>query len=102
VDKFHLQKIYLAVKLRFMTLSEYLQKHSGAAKALAKKLGVSQAAVSYWRHGVRKIPVAHCLAIRDFTGGEVTLPEMRDDHALYWRCRKRSKHDGVNVSTIQT
>lgn len=57
-----------------MDLTKWLKDETGRAAALAKHIGVSPAAVSQWK--TNGVPLAHMKAVRDFTGGEVTLDEM--------------------------
>lgn len=54
-------------------LKTWLSLERGRAKALAAHLGVSKARMSQI---VRKVPREHLMAIRDFTGGAVSLEAM--------------------------
>jgi DNA-binding transcriptional regulator YdaS (Cro superfamily) len=62
-----------------MDLNTWLAAEKGRAAALAKHLGRSPAAISQWR--VNGVPVDLMKAVREFTGGEVTLEEMVPDMA---------------------
>jgi hypothetical protein len=60
-----------------MTLSEWLSQESGRMTAMAERFGVNKTAVWGWKvHGV---PTARMKAVRDFTGGAVTLEDMVPD-----------------------
>lgn len=67
-----------------MTLTEWLST-KGRAVALAKHLGVSKSMVSQMAGGSTKqvrVPPKHYRAIRDFTGGEVTLEDLVPAHSV--------------------
>jgi DNA-binding transcriptional regulator YdaS (Cro superfamily) len=49
----------------------------GRLTALASHFGLTQSAVSQWR--VNGVPPGRMKAVRDFTGGVVTLEEMLPD-----------------------
>lgn len=55
-------------------LKTWLSQERGRAKALAACLGVSKARMSQIARG--EVPREHLLAVRDFTGGEVSLEAM--------------------------
>jgi DNA-binding transcriptional regulator YdaS (Cro superfamily) len=57
-----------------MDLNTWLAAEKGRAAALAAHFAVTPAAISQWKSN--GVPVAHMKAVRDFTGGEVTLEEM--------------------------
>ncbi len=57
-----------------MKLTEWLEAEPGRATALAAHFNVSRAAVSQWK--ANGVPLAHMKAVRDLTGGAVTLEEM--------------------------
>lgn len=60
-----------------MNLTAWLEAEKGRSAALAQHFGVTPAAVSQWkRNGV---PLDNMKAVRDFTGGLVTLDEMVPD-----------------------
>lgn len=60
-----------------MNLTAWLEAEKGRSAALAQLFGVTPAAVSQWkRNGV---PLDNMKAVRDFTGGLVTLDEMVPD-----------------------
>ena len=62
-----------------MNLAEWLARESGRMTAMAEHMGVNKTAVWGWKvHGV---PAARMRAVRDFTGGEVTLEDMVPDPA---------------------
>jgi DNA-binding transcriptional regulator YdaS (Cro superfamily) len=64
-----------------MDLKTWLEpRGSGKALALAEHIGVSVSAVSQWK--TNGVPLAHMKAVRDFTGGEVSLEEMVPDPAV--------------------
>jgi len=60
-----------------MTFNDWLAAEKGRASAIAAHFGVSPAAVSQWK--VNGVPVANMKAVRDFTGGEVSLEDMLPD-----------------------
>lgn len=67
-------------KLWCMMLNEWLAAEKGRSAALAAHFGVSPAAVSQWKSN--GVPLAHMKAVRDFTGGAVTLEEMVPEPAV--------------------
>lgn len=60
-----------------MTLIDWLDADRGRLTALAAHFGLTQSAVSQWRSN--GVPVGRMKAVRDFTGGAVTLDEMLPD-----------------------
>jgi hypothetical protein len=57
-----------------MNLSDWLAEESGRMTAMAAHFGVNKTAVWSWKtHGV---PASRMKAVRDFTGGQVTLEDM--------------------------
>lgn len=56
----------------------------GGPAKMASLLGVTTQAVCFWRDGERKLPLDHCPAIQEFTGGAVTCEELRPDKADYF------------------
>lgn len=62
-----------------MNLTTWLEAEKGRSTALATYFGVTPAAVSQWK--TNGVPVANMKAVRDFTGGAVTLEEMVPDVA---------------------
>ncbi|WP_018610201.1 transcriptional regulator [Uliginosibacterium gangwonense] len=67
-----------------MKLQSYLSSHGWTQGKLARRLGVTQGAVSQWLKGVRPIPIERCVEIEQATGGVVTRQELRTDWALIW------------------
>lgn len=66
-----------------MTLNEFLDAQgSGAVGKLARRLGVSSADVSNWRHGRRAVPIVRAVDIEAATDGAVTRKELRPED---WR-----------------
>lgn len=57
-----------------MTLNQWLAAEKGRSAAMAAHFEVTPAAVSQWK--VNGVPVGNMKAVRDFTGGEVSLEEM--------------------------
>lgn len=57
-----------------MDLITWLAAGKGRASALAQHFDVTPAAVSQWKQN--GVPVRLMKAVRDFTGGAVTLEEM--------------------------
>jgi DNA-binding transcriptional regulator YdaS (Cro superfamily) len=57
-----------------MNLTKWLEAEKGRSAALAAHFNVTPAAVSQWKHN--GVPLGHMKAVRDFTGGEVTLDEL--------------------------
>lgn len=62
-----------------MNLPAWLDADRGRLAALAAHFGITQSAVSQWRQA--GVPTARMKAVRDFTGGAVTLDEMLPDPA---------------------
>ncbi|RMX06731.1 hypothetical protein D8I35_09525 [Corticibacter populi] len=60
----------------------------GSQRALAKRLGVTPAAVWQWMEDGRKVPIQHCPAIEKMTADSVTPVTRRDlrpdDWHLIW------------------
>jgi DNA-binding transcriptional regulator YdaS (Cro superfamily) len=69
-----------------MTLKEFLNdRPRGSLGELAKAIGAHTPDLSRWVSGERPVPVHRCKALRDATGGEVTLKELRpQDYSLIW------------------
>jgi DNA-binding transcriptional regulator YdaS (Cro superfamily) len=57
-----------------MDLTTWLEAEKGRSAALADHFNVSPAAVSQWKKN--GVPLDNMKAVRDFTGGAVTLEEM--------------------------
>lgn len=57
-----------------MKLSTWLEAEKGRAAAMAAHFGKTRAAISQWK--TDGVPLAHMKAVREFTGGAVTLEEM--------------------------
>lgn len=63
-----------------MNLNTYLERTGrGAARTLARRLGVSPVLVSQWRTGRRPVPAGRCPAIEMATGGRVRCEVLRPD-----------------------
>jgi len=60
-----------------MDLTTWLEAEKGRSAALASHFGVSPGAVSQWKKN--GVPVDNMKAVRDFTGGVVTLEELVPD-----------------------
>lgn len=60
-----------------MNLNQWLDSESGRTTKLASHFGRTPSAITQWR--TNGVPVHHMKAVRDFTGGEVTLEEMVPD-----------------------
>lgn len=58
-------------------LSDFIRDFGGAE--LAKALGVSQGAVSSWRHGRHRVPGIRCRDIERLSGGRVSVHDIRPD-----------------------
>ncbi|MFY2845622.1 transcriptional regulator [Achromobacter ruhlandii] len=69
-----------------MDLNSYLNRDdASSAAALARHVGVSPALVYQWRTGRRPVPVEHCAAIEQVTGGDVSRRDLRpDDWQRIW------------------
>lgn len=68
-----------------MELHAWLKGKSGRSQKLAKGIGVPASFISKLRSGKKKVPIARCVAIERFTGGEVTRKDLRpDDWQNYW------------------
>lgn len=57
-----------------MNLKSWLEAEKGRSAALAEHFSKTPAAISQWK--TNGVPVALMRAVRDFTGGEVTLEDM--------------------------
>jgi DNA-binding transcriptional regulator YdaS (Cro superfamily) len=57
-----------------MDLTAWLEAEKGRAAAMAAHFNVSPAAVSQWKKN--GVPLDNMKAVRDFTGGAVTLDEL--------------------------
>lgn len=62
-----------------MTLSEWLDADRGRLTALAAHFNLTQSAVSQWRSN--GVPPRRMKAVRDFTGGAVSLDDMLEGEA---------------------
>lgn len=60
-----------------MNFPTWLDADRGRLTAVAMHFGLSQSAVSQWR--TKGVPPARMKAVRDFTGGAVSLDEMLPD-----------------------
>ncbi|WP_034930830.1 YdaS family helix-turn-helix protein [Candidatus Accumulibacter vicinus] len=74
-----------------MDISTWLDADRGRLTALAAHFGLTQSAVSQWR--ANGVPPARMKAVREFTGGAVTL----DDMLPAW-----PQPDGREGSTVTT
>ena len=54
-------------------------EHFGTQKALADRLGKSQAHISKWLNRDKKVPAEVCADIEAATGGAVTCQQLRPD-----------------------
>jgi DNA-binding transcriptional regulator YdaS (Cro superfamily) len=52
---------------------------AGSQEALAERLGVSQAAVSYWLTQAKAVPAERAVQIEAVTDGAVSRKELRPD-----------------------
>lgn len=60
-----------------MNISQWLDAETGRNASLAAFFNVTPGAVSQWR--TTGVPPKHMKAVRDFTGGDVSLEEMLPD-----------------------
>lgn len=65
-------------------------KEVGSVSELAKRLGVSQPAVSNWLSGIRKIPSEKVRILVELSDGKVTEEDLRPD-VFYKPKKQRSK-----------
>jgi DNA-binding transcriptional regulator YdaS (Cro superfamily) len=79
--------------VRRMNLSEYLEKDTTTAAALARQLGVSPGMVYQWKVGIRQVPITRCEQIETLTVGKVSREELRPD---VWGSLKRET-SGANT-----
>lgn len=70
--------------MALMNLKSWAEAERGRAMALSKAIGVPPSFVSRMLSGEKAIPAEHCKAIFKLTGGQVSIPEMRDDWHKYW------------------
>lgn len=72
--------ISFGLRCLVMKLFKYLELQGrGAAAKLAQAIGAHAPDVSSWTHGLRAVPLHHCLNIERETGGAVTAEELRSD-----------------------
>lgn len=57
-----------------MTFTDWLDQESGRLASMAAHFKVTQSAITQWR--TDGVPMVRMRAVRDFTGGVVTLEEM--------------------------
>jgi DNA-binding transcriptional regulator YdaS (Cro superfamily) len=67
-----------------MNLPEWLNAQRGRKSGLAARLGVPPSFVIKMANGEKPVPLEHCPAIQEFTGGAVTCEELRPDKAGYF------------------
>lgn len=71
-----------------MNLSAWLDSDRGRLTAMAQHFELTQSAISQWRD--KGVPRARMKAVRDFTGGAVSLDDMLPDqngqHAIAKPC----------------
>ena len=60
-----------------MNFSDWLKAEDGRAASLATHFAVTPSAISQWR--TNGVPPSKMKAVRDFSGGVVTLEEMLPD-----------------------
>lgn len=74
--RWRLPPCFGCAKVRTMNLIEWLDADDGRGRltALAAHFGLTQGAVSQWRGN--GVPLNRMRAVREFTGGAVTLEEM--------------------------
>jgi len=59
-----------------MRLKDWLDDEVGRAVRLSEHLGCHRSMVSQMAKGLVRVPPKHYRAIRDFSGGEVTLEDL--------------------------
>lgn len=69
-----MRNIFACAKVQNMKLALWLDAERGRLTKLAAHFGISQSAAYQWR--TRGVPVDRIKAVRDFTGGAVTLDDM--------------------------
>lgn len=57
-----------------MNITDWLEAEKGRSAALAAHFGKTPSAVSQWK--TNGVPLSLMKAVREFTGGQVTLEEM--------------------------
>lgn len=60
-----------------MNLKDWLEAETGRHKALTEALGLTAGRITQMAQS--GVPAKHMLAVRDFTGGAVTLEEMVEE-----------------------
>lgn len=71
-----------------MDFSTWLEAEIGRAAAVAKHFNVSRSAVSQWK--TNGVPVANMTAVRELSGGVVTLEAMLADAS-----RSKQQHSAI-------
>lgn len=69
----------MGIKMPRMKLPDWLNEARGRKSALAARLGVPASFIIKIAVGEKKVPLDHCPAIQEFTGGAVTCEELRPD-----------------------
>ena len=69
-----------------MKLQKYIENRGrGAIAFIAKGINASAPDVSRWASGIRPCPPWRCVAIEEFTQGQVTRQELRPfDYQKHW------------------
>ena len=84
-----------------MNLSTWLEKERGRTVALAAALQIPGSMVSNMAAGKKPIPLVHCPAIEQFTGGAVTCEDLRPDKADYFALIRSQKRPPALANAAQ-
>ena len=84
-----------------MKLPDWLNAERGRKAALADKLGVPRSFIIKIAVGEKPIPLDHCPAIEQFTGGAVTCEDLRPDKADYFALIRSQKRPPALANAAQ-
>ena len=84
-----------------MTINDWCAQTRGRQAALAAHLGLRPPTVADWLSGKKPIPLDHCPAIEQFTGGAVTCEDLRPDKADYFALIRSQKRPPALANAAQ-
>jgi len=69
----------IVIKFRPMNLNDYFDTQETLVQ-FSKRTGISISSLSFWRHGIRRIPFERCPQIETATGGMVSRRDLCPDN----------------------